>query len=162
MDDLQKDLIMHFICLISLPLLLLFTTASAGVYKWTDAAGNIHYGSKPPDTAKSLQELKFADQPNVNNGDKGGLRPGELRMLKSIERKRERAANARRQRIRQEAKENHRRALEKAKISEKCDALETRIDEIQGQLRQGYSASQGLNLNRTRREIAAKIYRYCK
>ena len=145
-----------------LPFLLFIATAYAGVYKWTDAAGNIHYGDKPPEASNKLQELEIEDQPSVTTGGESGLRSGELRMLKSIERKRERAAKARRKRVRQEAIESRRQALKEAKMNEKCDAMKGRIDKIQDQLRQPHSAVRGAKLNRTRREVADKIRRYCK
>ena len=159
----KRNLVMRFIYPLLLSPFLLFSTAAyAGVYKWIDSAGNIHYGDKPPETADKLQKLEIEDPSAGTSSDTNGLRSGELRMLKNIERKRERAAKARRQRTRQETKDNQRKALEEATMSKKCDALEARIDKIQGRLRQGHSAAQGAKLHQTRREIAAKIRRYCK
>lgn len=49
----RNNIIIHFISLI----LLLSSTIvfAAGVYKWTDADGNIHYGDRPKSSAEKIK-----------------------------------------------------------------------------------------------------------
>ena len=41
-----------------LALLLLCVSATAGVYKWTDEAGRVHYSDKPPETAAEKLDIE--------------------------------------------------------------------------------------------------------
>ncbi|MFZ1641854.1 MAG: DUF4124 domain-containing protein [Candidatus Contendobacter sp.] len=48
--------------------LMLGPTAQAQVYKWTDANGQVHYDSKPPDEGQAAQTLDIRSQPTPAGG----------------------------------------------------------------------------------------------
>ncbi len=60
---------------------------AANVYQWTDAAGKVHYSdTPPPQTTDQQRRLNIAPTPsNAESRSPTGLRPGELEMLRKIE-----------------------------------------------------------------------------
>lgn len=48
--------------------LMLGPAAQAQVYKWTDANGQVHYDSKPPDEGSAVQTLDIQSQPTPASG----------------------------------------------------------------------------------------------
>ncbi|NIR61927.1 MAG: DUF4124 domain-containing protein, partial [Gammaproteobacteria bacterium] len=55
---------------------LLASTAGAGVYRWVDDAGNVHYGDRPPPGAEAVEE---AEAPAAPAGSRGGGSAAERR-----------------------------------------------------------------------------------
>lgn len=62
------------------------TSVSAGgpVYRWTDAAGNSHFGDQPP-AAGSAETVLFASAKPGQNSDAGQRREDVTRLLKAID-----------------------------------------------------------------------------
>lgn len=56
MDDLSKIVAI-------LVLVLLSDQAFAGVYKWTDETGQVHYGERPPETPADVNEITVEGTP---------------------------------------------------------------------------------------------------
>lgn len=61
--------------------------AQAGVYKWTDEQGNVHYGDKPDGAASQELRLKQST-PNSGVGTDGSRRLHQQRLLESMTRER--------------------------------------------------------------------------
>lgn len=49
-------------CFLLLVTVMAVTSASAGIYRWTDSEGKVHYGARPPAEAGSSNEVKIRNQ----------------------------------------------------------------------------------------------------
>ncbi len=65
---------------------------TAGIYKWTDENGNVHYGGqRPADTTSERMKIKSGETPYgeettaKDNKDKAKLKPGEKKREKKAE-----------------------------------------------------------------------------
>lgn len=84
----------HFI----LFFLLLFPLAAyaESAYKWTDDEGNVYYSDLPPDQPVEKEKRISLPDPSTppSSSDNSGLRPGEVQMLRGLEREAQREQNA--------------------------------------------------------------------
>lgn len=64
-------------------MLLVISPASAGIYKWTDSDGNIHFGDKPVDSSSATELNIRTDKTGVTNSS-GNSEEREY-LLKKIE-----------------------------------------------------------------------------
>lgn len=83
-------------CLLIL-LALLSGSAFAEVYKWTDEAGRVHYGERPPPDGAQRMELPTDTVPAAGDADDARRRARQQRLLESFsyERDRKRQEQAR-------------------------------------------------------------------
>lgn len=122
--------------------------ASAQVYRWVDANGNVHYGDRPADGAKTL------DIPSAATTDPGGLRDGERQRLETIRARRERRTT------RDDDTEPRPRASNAG--APDCEVHTRQYRQAQQQLRAGYRPSEGDALRRRVRASMAAMNRHCR
>lgn len=58
---------MHKLLATMFAFLLLGSAQAAGLYRWTDGEGNVHYGDYPAGDAKQVQEKKFAPETSTDD-----------------------------------------------------------------------------------------------
>lgn len=87
--------------------------AAAGIYKWTDENGNVHFGDKPVD-AGSATELNIDTSKKSGITNSSGNKSEREYLLKKIEEEKQEQAEARSKRL---AQKKERRA--------KCNALKS-------------------------------------
>jgi len=69
-------------------MLIIMSPANAGIYKWTDNKGNVHFGDRPVDP-KSATELKVIINRNTGVTNSSGNKKEREYLLKKIERNKE-------------------------------------------------------------------------
>ena len=89
------------------------STVNAGIYKWTDENGNVHFGDKPLDSS-SATELKIDVSRKTGVTNSSGNKSEREYLLKKIEEEKQEEAKARSKRL---AKKKERRS--------KCNALKS-------------------------------------
>jgi hypothetical protein len=79
--------LLGFFCLL-LAVFIGALTHGANFYQWTDAEGKVHYSdTPPPQTTDQQRKLNIAPTPtNAESRSPRGLRPGELEMLRNLDR----------------------------------------------------------------------------
>lgn len=139
-------------------LLLAGGVSAAEVKRWIDDEGLVHFGDQaPPAVAAEVRQIDDS-APGVDNG--GGLRPGELDMVKRYER---------RARELEDAKMRSARALEKGRLSAeqqqkrqaRCRYYRARLDQSRAKKRQGYSRGEGERLDDQIELNEMKVAIYC-
>lgn len=140
-------------------LVILSLTAEAQVYKWTDAEGKVHYGSQPPANGSSAQPLDIRSQPTP---------PGGVDNVHSLQRAREelRELRAAHRGIPVEALEDDSTSRKKSgkggKSSKTGEPIyigyedQTRIDNLNSDIRRLSSSTIGASSNRAREIRAIK------
>lgn len=77
--------------LVMLSLLVLATSAQAGITKWEDANGKVHYSDQPPpSTAKSQQDLDLKNNPAASAASSSGKGAEKSLAEKDLESKKRR------------------------------------------------------------------------
>lgn len=128
---------------------------AGGVYKWTDAQGNVHFGDKPPDTRAERVQTDDAPDPATPGA---GLRPGERAMLERRE-----EAMRERMRARQESIEDAERAARVAgDYKEYCYRLRLDLQEYQDERRRGCSVSECQFIDRRIAYHESLIREHCR
>lgn len=89
------------------------TDAAAGIYRWTDENGNVHFGDKPVDDV-SATELKIDTSKKSGITNSSGNKSEREYLLKKIEEKKQEQAEARSKRL-----------AEKKERRVKCNALKS-------------------------------------
>ncbi len=99
----------HVLKLIPLLLVLLATSASAGIYRWVDENGQVHFGTRPPADASNSSEVKIRKQQQstteeapVNRAEQRS-RYLEQRQREKAERKEKKAKELKRKKQRDQA-----------------------------------------------------------
>jgi len=87
--------------------------ATAGIYRWTDENGNVHFGDKPVD-AGSATELKIDASRKSGITNSSGNRSEREYLLKKIEEEKQEQAEAKSKRL-----------AEKKERQAKCNALKS-------------------------------------
>lgn len=127
-------------------LLAISTSAVAGMYKWTDTEGQVHYSDK-----RIEQDAETLDIQDTHIGTKG-LRAGEKQLLRKIERQ----------------QRNHPPAAGKQqKIGSSydqrvCRFYQEEIDDIKDELRRGYSVQRGEYLKARMQRTRVRVKEHCK
>lgn len=106
------------------------TATAGGVYKWTDAQGNVHFGDKPPDARAEHVQTDDAPDPTYRGS---GLRPGERAML-------ERARDEERERLRarqRSVEEREATQASRGESNEWCLRRNLTLQEYKDERRQG-------------------------
>ena len=153
--------LLYFLCFSFLPLMII-ANAHAGVYKWTDAEGNVHFSDKPPAAHLEAQEFAIKEQAPAEQNASPGMREDEWRLLEHFERKRERAIKARQARAAKHDSEHHQREKVAQQQQKKCESYRQREEKVSWKLRTGYGPGEGSKLRRQQRDYADKISRYCQ
>ena len=89
------------------------TDTTAGIYRWTDESGNVHFGDKPVD-ASSATELKIDTSKKTGITNSSGNKSEREYLLKKIEEEKQELAEARAKRL-----------AEKKERRVKCNALKS-------------------------------------
>jgi hypothetical protein len=134
----------------------------AKIYKWTDEKGQDHFTSTPPPSAAGKTEQigdtqggsAFSYRPT---SDDGGLRDGELDMLKET---RQREENLRKQRERAERQRQAERSRA-AQDPDRCARARQSVEGYQNELRQGCAPRRCERLRQRRRDSEEEARRYC-
>lgn len=79
-------------------LLLTVTPLSAGIYKWTDSDGNIHFGDRPAEV-DSATELKININKNTGVTNSSGRQKEREYLLKTIEKDKKEAAERKKKKL---------------------------------------------------------------
>lgn len=109
--------------------LLLPLTAAAGIYKWTDADGNVHYGEKPP----AGEQAESMTGRGAGNGS--GAEESRQQYRESIREFNE---------ARQEQKENAAKDAQKqAARQRQCEAARAALERLETQSRLQYINEEG-------------------
>ncbi|MFC4258453.1 DUF4124 domain-containing protein [Marinobacter lacisalsi] len=117
----------------------------AGIYSWKDADGVVHFSDREPDNGGARQV-----EPAV---------PVLVPMNENLE-----AAEAITETVRLPEPANGGRSssgAERQKKKRRCDKYRRQLDNIQSQLRAGYSNAQGNRLRERRRSLSRKLSREC-
>jgi len=77
---------------------LIVPSASAGIYKWTDSDGNIHFGDRP-DTNDSATELNIKINKNTGVTNSSGYKKEREYLLKKIEKDKKEEAEKRKKKL---------------------------------------------------------------
>ena len=134
---------------------LLATATQAQVYKWTDAAGQIHYGDRPSAQFPS-EQIETAAPPADPAAT--GLRPGEQKLLQEITTEERRLTRQRQTQAREEAR--HRQA-EAARRRTRCESYRRRLQRLEDKLVTGYRVGESDRLHELRDDYQMKIREYC-
>lgn len=141
-------------------------------YKWTDEEGNVYYSDLPPDMPVEKEKRIALPSPSTPppSSNAAGLRPGEVQMLKELEREEQREQNAH-QKAQHKAEEQQQ---SKEELCEKYSKLMATVKspnaakvEARKALAKGdYQAYQELRKARDRRallrEYKEQADRYCQ
>jgi len=96
-------------------LILVFVSpVSAGIYKWTDSDGNVHFGDRPADNA-SATELTIKSNNNTGITNSSGNKKEREYLLKQIEKNKQ-----------EEAKKTKKRTASDKKRKKRCDYYKRR------------------------------------
>lgn len=102
--------------LVMLSLLVLATSAQAGITKWEDANGKVHYSDQPPpSTAKSQQDLDLKNNPAASSSGKGAEKSLAEKDLESKKRRVQAEEAAAKQAKDQEEAKNRKANCEQAR-----------------------------------------------
>ena len=128
---------------------------AGGIYKWTDADGNVHYGERPPPGAES-REMAPAPPPPAGDVETSRQRLDRLleRQQRSDMLRRESIENARREREQDEAQAQVRKA--------RCQAAKTDLEFLNEQRPVYYVDEKGERRyldDREREEAKARLRR---
>lgn len=134
---------------------LLATATQAQVYKWTDAAGQVHYGDRPPAQVPT-EQIEIIPPPADSTA--AGLRPGERQLLQTITTEERRLARERQAQSREEARY---RQAEAARRRTRCEDYRRRLQGIEDKLVAGYRIRESDRLHEQRDDYRIKIKEYC-
>lgn len=134
---------------------LLVTATQAQVYKWTDAAGQVHYGDRPPAQTPTEQ---IEDAPPPADSTATGLRPGERKLLQEVTTEERRLRRERQAQAREEARY---RQAEAARRRTRCEDYRRRLRRLDDKLVSGYRAGESDSLHELRDDYQTKIKQYC-
>lgn len=131
----------------------LFTSsASAGVYTWTDANGVVHFSdTQPPARNHETVTLSEPSVVPMSENIEQGRRVTTINQ--QVSRSLERSGSDRR------STDTGKKA--DARHQKRCKGYRKRLDRIQQQLRAGYSNDRGNRLRRQRREVSQALSREC-
>ncbi|MFL1467800.1 DUF4124 domain-containing protein [Marinobacter sp. HN1S83] len=138
--------------IVSLFTLVFASSASAGVYTWTDADGVVHFTDKQPPTRN--HDTVTLSEPSVvpmSENIEQGRRVTTINQ--QVSRSLERSDSGRRSAGGSKKTD--------ARHQKTCEGYRKRLDRIQQKLRAGYSNDQGNRLRRQRREVSQALSREC-
>jgi len=134
---------------------LLITATQAQVYKWTDAAGQVHYGDRPPAQGPT-EQIEVAPPPTDSTTT--GLRPGERKLLQEVTTEERRLRRERQAQAREEARY---RQAEAARRRSRCEDYRRRLRRLEDKLVSGYKVGESDRLHEQRDDYRTKIKQYC-
>ncbi len=145
-------------CIVSL----LFVTTPAlptDIKKWVDHDGQTHFGDYAPHGADAIQVTPeiITTAPSQNNSLKKVMRPGELRMIKSYEKREKRLIKAKRKGLKQ-AMINKKSA---ASAKKKCEYHQDKRDYLKRKLRNGCKPSEKIRIEERIAKHDRQIEEYC-
>lgn len=130
------------------------SSASAGVYTWTDADGVVHFSDRQP-PARNHHTVTLGETsvvPMSENIEQG-------RRVTTINQQVSRSLEG--SNTGQRTMSDKQEARERKRKNARCEGYRGKLERIQKQLRAGYSNDQGNRLRRQRREVSQKLSREC-
>jgi hypothetical protein len=145
-----------YLCRFLLCFLLCVSTAHAEVFKCIKHSGAIVFKDTPC-SKRDLQVLSALQEQPVNKDDVAQMQ----------QKYKQHQAEARRQKqeLRQQQKASKQKDLEakrRLRLQAKCETVKHQITQLRQRYRQGYTAKQGLALDRRLAECKFKEQKYCK
>jgi hypothetical protein len=134
---------------------LLATATQAQVYKWMDAAGQVHYGDRPPAQVPT-EQLEVVPPPADSAAT--GLRSGERQLLQTITTEERRLTRERQAQAREEARY---RQAEAARRRTRCEGYRRRLQRLEDKLVAGYKVRESDRLHEQQDDYRMKIKEYC-
>ena len=140
---------------------------AANAYKWIDEKGNVHFGNIPPNQgAKQLRlphekEHTLEEKPEAIHDKYEALKrrqAEEMRRtygLEVIERE------IQKEKARRDLEERIQKADEHSK-QKKCQYLKDRIERIEERKRHGYTASEGVYLDKRKERYKKELREHCR
>lgn len=133
------------ICLLPIGLAM-GASAAAEIYKWRDEQGVMRYSDRPP---AALQYTEISQQlPDLNE-----MEPGPLPAVAGP-RPAQSASQSR-------PSGNSNRSVSVSVQQKQCQGYRQALEQVQRQLRAGYSNERGNSLRKRRRTLSEKLYRQC-
>ena len=83
--------------------LMFISPVNAGIYKWTDSNGNVHFGDRPVDN-KSATELNIKTNNKTGVTNSSGNKKEREYLLKKIEKDKKESAKKRKEKIKSDKK----------------------------------------------------------
>jgi len=151
---------LHFLA-IALAASIASPLATAGVYKWTDAQGNTHYGDSPR-PAVTATALKIDNGPTGASLTNAGIRAGERQMLDRAEERDRKTALDRQSAQMRHAAEQRAEQRTAALYAERCASYRARLERVEADFADGYTRTEERHLQHDRARYSAKATRYCK
>lgn len=127
--------------------------AYAGIYKWTDQQGIVHYADQAPASGRA-QALSSGALPNINVVTATAPTPS-LHSSKTRKPKVRKHASKRR-------RSASRRSESREKRKKRCAHYAHEIEVIQARLRAGYREPQGNRWHAKERALASERFRECQ
>lgn len=128
------------------------SSASAGVYTWTDADGVVHFSDRQP-PARNHDTVTLREPSVVPMSENIGQGRRVTTINRQVSRSLERSGSGRRSAGASKKAD--------ARQQKTCEGYRKRLDRIQQQLRAGYSNDRGNRLRRQRRKFSQALSREC-
>jgi hypothetical protein len=140
------------------------STQAVDIKKWTDQHGKVHYG----DIVGYSQQVKILETddsvPEITEGETLMRLKNDLYFQKQyLKRKEQRLAkkqaNINKLKKREKAKRKHQKNLDSDRRA--CIKAKLKIEDIEDDLRDGYSTKKGIQLEKKRRQQKRRVNAYC-
>lgn len=144
-------------CLLTAIALLATFSASAGIYKWVDDEGRVHYGDRPASDAPTLQ-IEVDEAPSTAPASDALSREEKRRrLLETMQEEREEKAE-RRADIKAERERDHARCIQYKDRMRRFERA-SRLYSLDRDGNRVYMSSE--QRDKSTRELQAKIRKYC-
>lgn len=130
---------------VALSLLCSTNTGSAGIYTWKDANGVVHFSDREPEKvdARQVRPAVPVLVPMNENLDAANAITETIGLPEPAERDRSSGSS------------------ERQKQKRRCEKYRQQLENIQSQLRAGYSGARGNRLRKQRRSLNGRLSREC-
>lgn len=134
-------------------LLVFASSATAGIYTWTDAGGVVHFTDTPPPD-KNHRPVEVADPVTVPMAD-------NLRQHRRVSEIRTQVQGMLGSDRKRDSVRSKSQAKAAAKQEKACTSYRRKLAQVQSQLRSGYGNTKGNSLRRKRRNLSQSLSREC-
>lgn len=149
----------RILCYLASLLLATNTTLAADIKKWIDNDGQVHFGDLAPlgvDNVEINPEI-ITTTPSARGDLKKTMRPGELRMIKKYEQRKNRLTEGKRE----AAVQAKSRTEQTTNTKKKCSYNRQKKDQLKRRLRAGVSRSEKNQIEERLSEYNGRIKEYC-
>ncbi len=133
--------------------------AQTAIYRWTGAAGEVHYGDRPPEHAP-YEQMPLMPPP-ASQDESAGLRPGERQLLQENQRERRGAAAVQKSRAREAELNRQQQAQAAERRRDRCENYKRRLQTVEQRLRAGYPARRSNELHHQWDQYRDAVRHYC-